>query len=124
MGIGILGSFLLLTVFFRPLLCQQPNTDGFFVSDFLQKMGVTKVHNFSAHFCSWQGVGCDSKDENVVNLTAKSFGLSGVIPDNTIGKLTKLKYLDLSNNKLTGLPSDIWSLGSLKYLNLSHNHLW
>lgn len=123
MGIGILGSFLLLTVFFRPLLCQQPNTDGFFVSDFLQKMGVTKVHNFSAHFCSWQGVGCDSKDEIVVNLTATSFGLSGVIPDNTIGKLTKLKYLDLSNNKLTGLPSDIWSLGSLKYLNLSHNHI-
>ncbi|KAM3337021.1 putative LRR receptor-like serine/threonine-protein kinase [Capsicum galapagoense] len=123
MGIGILGSFLVLTVFFRPLLCQQPNTDGFFVSDFLSKMGVTKVHNFSTHFCSWQGVGCDSNEESVVNLTAKSFGLSGVIPDNTIGKLTKLKYLDLSNNKLTALPSDIWSLGSLKYLNLSHNNI-
>ncbi|KAK4338547.1 hypothetical protein RND71_043034 [Anisodus tanguticus] len=125
MGIGILGSFLVLSLFFRPLLCQQPNTDGFFISDFLQKMGFksTKDHNFSAHICSWQGVGCDSKAENVVNLTAKSFGFSGVIPDNTIGKLTKLKYLDLSNNKLTGLPSDIWSLGSLKYLNLSHNKI-
>ncbi|KAK4337669.1 hypothetical protein RND71_042156 [Anisodus tanguticus] len=125
MGIGILGSFLVLTVFFRPLLCQQSNTDGFFVSDFLQKMGFksTKDHNFSAHFCSWQGVGCDAKAENVVNLTANSFGLSGVIPDNTIGKLTKLQFLDLSNNKLTGLPSDIWSLGSLMYLNLSHNKI-
>ncbi|OIT27362.1 PREDICTED: probable LRR receptor-like serine/threonine-protein kinase At2g24230 [Nicotiana attenuata] len=121
MGIWILEFFLVLTVLFRPLVCQQPNTDGFFVSDFLKKMG--KVHNFSAHFCSWKGVGCDSKEENIVNLTAKSFGLSGIIPDNTIGKLTKLQYLDLSNNDLTGLPSDIWSLGSLKYLNLSHNHI-
>ncbi|XP_059286156.1 probable LRR receptor-like serine/threonine-protein kinase At2g24230 [Lycium ferocissimum] len=125
MGMGIFGSFLVLALFFRPLFCQQPNTDGFFVSDFLQKMGFksSKDHNFSAHFCSWQGVSCDSKEENVVNLTAKSFGLSGVIPDNTIGKLTKLQFLDLSNNKLTGLPSDIWSLGSLKYLNVSDNKI-
>nr|GMD78984.1 probable LRR receptor-like serine/threonine-protein kinase At2g24230 [Ipomoea batatas] len=125
MGVGILGFFLVVAVCFRPLVCQQPNTDGFFVSNFLQNMGLksSKVHNFSAHFCSWQGVFCDSKEERVVRLVATGLGLSGVVSENTIGKLTMLEILDLSNNNLTGLPSDIWSLGSLKFLNLSFNQL-
>lgn len=122
---GYLGSFLVLALFFRPLVCQQPNTDGSFVSDFLQKMGFNSSggYNFSAPFCSWAVVICDAKKENVVKLDASGFGLSGVIPDTTIGKLTKLQSLDLSNNKITALPSDLWSLGSLKNLNLSHNQI-
>ncbi|KAF7144056.1 hypothetical protein RHSIM_Rhsim05G0024500 [Rhododendron simsii] len=54
---------------------------------------------------------------------ASGLGLSGLIPDTTIGKLEYLEYLDLSNNNITGLPSDFWSLGSLKSLNLSSNQL-
>ncbi|KAE9462594.1 hypothetical protein C3L33_05502, partial [Rhododendron williamsianum] len=64
---------------------------------------------------------CDQ--ENVVGLVASGLGLSGLIPDTTIGKLEYLEYLDLSNNNITGLPSDFWSLGSLKSLNLSSNQL-
>lgn len=125
MGFSLFGSFLILTLFFRPLLCQQPNTDGSFVSDFLQQMGLNSsdVYNFSGSFCSWPGVFCDANEENVIKLVASGWGLSGVIPDTTIGKLVKLQSLDLSNNKITGLPSDFWSLGSLKSLNLSFNHL-
>ncbi|KAL0404054.1 UNVERIFIED_CONTAM: putative LRR receptor-like serine/threonine-protein kinase [Sesamum radiatum] len=96
MGFGIFGSFLVLTLFFKPLVCQQPNTDESFVLEFLQKMGLNppKDYGFSGAFCEWRGVFCDDKGENVV-----------------------------SNNRITGLPSDFWSLGSLKKLNLSHNQI-
>ncbi|KAL0348087.1 UNVERIFIED_CONTAM: putative LRR receptor-like serine/threonine-protein kinase [Sesamum angustifolium] len=108
-----------------PLVCQQPNTDESFVFEFLQKMGLNppKDYGFSGAFCEWRGVFCDDKGENVVRLEASGLGLSGVIPDTTVGKLIKLETLDLSNNRITGLPSDFWSLGSLKKLNLSHNQI-
>ncbi|PQP98428.1 putative LRR receptor-like serine/threonine-protein kinase [Prunus yedoensis var. nudiflora] len=116
---------MVLSLFLKPLACQQPNTDGFFVSQFLQKMGLSssQLYNFSAPVCSWKGVFCDAKKEYVIGLDVSRSELSGSIPDTTIGKLTKLQTLELSNNKITGLPSDLWSLGSLKYLNLSHNQI-
>ncbi|CAK9183318.1 unnamed protein product [Ilex paraguariensis] len=116
---------MVLTLFFRPLVSQKPNTDGSFVYDFFQKMDLTssKIYNFSAPVCLWQGVFCDAKQENVIGLIASGLGLSGLIPDTTIGKLRELQSLDLSNNKITGLPSDFWSLGSLKTLNLSFNQI-
>ncbi|KAF2310385.1 hypothetical protein GH714_008874 [Hevea brasiliensis] len=80
------------------------------------------LFNFSASVCSWQGLFCDA-EENVWGLVASGDGLSGSIPDTTIGKLTKLHTLDLSNNKITALPSDMWSLGSLTTLNLSSNQI-
>lgn len=125
MGFGFLGSILVLALFFRSLRCQQPNTDGFFVSDFLQKMGLASslVHNFTSPVCSWQGVFCDAKQESVIGLVANGVGLIGSIPDSTIGKLTKLQFLDLSNNQITSLSSDFWSFGSLKNLNLSFNQI-
>ncbi|KAL2481142.1 putative LRR receptor-like serine/threonine-protein kinase [Abeliophyllum distichum] len=102
---------------------EQPNTDGSFILDFLQKMysNSSKDYDFSGSVCSWRGVLCDDKGESVVKLEATGLGLSGIIPDNTIGKLTKLETLDLSSNKITAFPSDFWSLGSLKNLNLSFN---
>lgn len=124
MGIVFFSSILVLPLFFRVLVfCQEPNTDEYFVSDFFQKMGIASSdgNNFSGPVCSWEGVSCDQ--ENVVRLVASGLGLSGLIPDTTIGKLEYLEYLDLSNNNITGLPSDFWSLGSLKYLNLSSNQL-
>lgn len=125
MGFVFFGSILVLALFFRPLPCQQPNTDGLFVSDFFRKMGFSSQdNNLSAPVCSWQGVFCDAKQLHVIGIVASGFGLSGVIPDVTIGKLSKLQALDLSNNKITGLPSDLWSLGSLKRLNLSSNQIY
>ncbi|KAF9680660.1 hypothetical protein SADUNF_Sadunf06G0144600 [Salix dunnii] len=125
MGFSFLGSMLILSLFFKPLACQQPNTDGFFISEFLKNTGLTSspLYNFSASVCSWQGVFCDAKKEHVVEFLASGLGLSGPIPDSTIGKLSKLQTLDLSYNKITSLPSDLWSLGSLKALNLSSNQI-
>ncbi|KAK7329934.1 hypothetical protein VNO77_24116 [Canavalia gladiata] len=127
MGLGVFGSVLFLTLLFKHLASQQPNADEFFVSEFLKKVSLTlkpsQVYNFSASVCSWQGVLCDNNKEHVVSLKLSGLNLSGTIPDNTIGKLSKLQALDLSNNKVTGLPSDFWSLSSLKSLNLSSNQI-
>ncbi|XP_077238107.1 leucine-rich repeat protein kinase family protein [Tasmannia lanceolata] len=127
MGLGFFGSFLVLNLFFRLLASQQPNTDEFFVSDFLQKMGVlsSKTHNYSNTVCSWEGVVCDENKDNVISLVASGLGLSGFIPESTVGKLGKLISLDLSNNNITGFSSDFWALGSsLKTLNLSSNQIY
>ncbi|XP_062158922.1 probable LRR receptor-like serine/threonine-protein kinase At2g24230 [Alnus glutinosa] len=122
MGFCFFGSIFALTLFFKLLASQQPNTDGFFVSEFFQKMDLASSQvDFSAPVCSWEGVFCDKNNEYVVELVASGLGLAGSIPDTTIGKLAKLHSLDLSNNKITGLPSDLWSLGLLKSLNLSSN---
>lgn len=125
MGFGFFGSILILALFFKPLICQQPNTDGFFVADFLKKMSSKsfQASYFSASFCSWRGVVCDSNKQHVTDFLASNSGLSGSVPDTTIGKLSKLQSLDLSENNITALPSDLWSLGSLKSLNLSYNRI-
>ncbi|KAI3701596.1 hypothetical protein L6452_26786 [Arctium lappa] len=136
MGFALFGSIVVLTLFFRSNLGQQqeqpiPNTDEFFISDFFQKMGMknssnssfSHLLNFSKPVCSWEVVFCDSNQENVIGFLASNLGISGSIPDNTIGKLTKLQSLDLSNNHITDLPNDFWSLGSLKTLNLSNNKI-
>ncbi|KAF9612546.1 hypothetical protein IFM89_001413 [Coptis chinensis] len=90
-------------------------------------MGVSATSsnmNNSASVCLWEGVFCDAKQQSVIGLVASGMGLSGVIPETTVGKLSMLRTLDLSNNKITGLSSDFWSLGtSLKYLNLSCNQI-
>ncbi|XP_042508860.1 probable LRR receptor-like serine/threonine-protein kinase At2g24230 isoform X2 [Macadamia integrifolia] len=129
MGFGFFGSILLLALFFRQSFSQQPNTDGFYVYDFLQKMGVISLEannlSDSNSVCSWKWVFCDAHQENVIGLVASGLGLSGVIPDTTIGKLSKLESLDLSSNKITGFPSDFWGSGSsLTSLNLSNNQIY
>ncbi|QCE14031.1 protein brassinosteroid insensitive 1 [Vigna unguiculata] len=125
MALGVFGSVLVLTLFFKHLSSQQPNTDDFFVSEFLKKMDLasSQVYNFSASVCSFQGVSCDAKKEHVIGLVFSGMKLSGPIPHTTIGKLTKLRSLDLSHNKITDLPPDFWSFSMLKNLNLSGNQI-
>ncbi|XP_020593912.1 probable LRR receptor-like serine/threonine-protein kinase At2g24230 isoform X3 [Phalaenopsis equestris] len=124
MGSGYLASSLFLVLFFKCLAFQQPNSDGFFLADFLKKMGAKLPSTTSSSVCSWSGVSCDSNGEYVIGFVASDLGLSGSIPENTIGKLSKLQALDLSINNITKLSSDLWGLGSsLKSLNLSMNRI-
>ncbi|GAB2300211.1 hypothetical protein Dimus_034249 [Dionaea muscipula] len=102
----------------------EPNTDFFYISDLFQRMSPSSSSSSSSsHPCSWHGVTCDSNQEYITGLSFSRFNLSGPIPDNTIGKLSKLQSLDLSLNKITAFPSDFWSLNTLKSLNLSHNEI-
>ncbi|KAI3803084.1 hypothetical protein L1987_31232 [Smallanthus sonchifolius] len=131
MGFGLLVSILILTLFLKSNHGQQqeqsiPNSDEFFISQFFEKMGINSsksshVYNLSLSACSWQVVFCDSEQKTVIGLVAPNLGLTGPMPDNTIGKLKKLQFLDLNSNQITDFSSDFWSLISLKNLNLSNN---
>ncbi|KAJ3693334.1 hypothetical protein LUZ60_008814 [Juncus effusus] len=123
MNLSSLTFLLSLTLFLTSSSSQDPNTDGFFLSDFFTKMGYNSIDT-SSPVCTWKGVSCDAKMERVTSLVLKGLGLNGPIPESTIGKLTKLQHLDLSNNGITSLSLDIWELGSsLKSLNLSFNSI-
>lgn len=52
-------------------------------------------------------------------LNVSSNEMTGVPAE--VGQLTNLEILDLSNNKLTGLPYELGNLKSLKVLNISGN---
>ncbi|KAJ1268055.1 hypothetical protein BS78_07G106600 [Paspalum vaginatum] len=100
---------------------QEPNTDAYFVSGFFSKLGRAAPSSSGSGVCSWPSVSCDGEGR-VVEFTASGMGLSGAIPEDTVGKLARLQVLDLSSNRLTGLPNDLWELGaSLRALNLSGN---
>ncbi|CAH8386464.1 unnamed protein product [Eruca vesicaria subsp. sativa] len=119
---NIWRTLMLLSLFFKQLKSQDPNTDASYLSNFFNQMSSSshKGYTFSS-LCASPGVVCDKQKQNVLHFSASGSDLSGPIPDNTIGKMKKLQTLDLSKNKITSLPSDLWSLDSLKHLNLSSN---
>lgn len=84
-------------------------------------LSFSRRFNFSAPLCSWRGVRCWGNG-SVSGLLLEGFGLKGVIPEGTLGKLSSLTRLILFNNSLRSpIPSDLWSLVSLEYLSLSLN---
>ncbi|KAF8093834.1 hypothetical protein N665_0377s0044 [Sinapis alba] len=122
-GLCIWRALMFLSLFLiKQMKSQDPNTDASYLSNFFNQMTSPKGYTFSS-LCSWPGVVCDRQKQNVIHFSASGSNLSGPIPDNTIGKMIKLQSLDLSGNKITSLPSDLWSLDSLKNLNLSSNLL-
>ena len=54
-------------------------------------------------------------------LTVARLGIGSVPPQ--LGALRALRTLDLSGNKLVGLPDGLANLGSLRHVDLSHNQL-
>ncbi|KAF3435979.1 hypothetical protein FNV43_RR23071 [Rhamnella rubrinervis] len=98
--------------------------------------------------CLWEGISCDNKTNHVVELGLSAYQLGseispsllqlkylelldlsfnnfGRIPE-FIGSLTRLTYLDLSGNPMSGtIPSQLGNLTSLSFLSLggtSENH--
>ncbi|KAI3824329.1 hypothetical protein L1987_05787 [Smallanthus sonchifolius] len=72
--------------------------------------------------CTWPGVVCDNKTNRVVELHFPGMGLSGELPENTLGNLTQLTTLSLRYNALSGpLPADIFTLVNLRNLFLQNN---
>ncbi|KAF7082366.1 hypothetical protein CFC21_086241 [Triticum aestivum] len=88
------------------------------------QQGALAAWNTTTDFCSWPGVSCSLEHKHrvtVLNLTSK--GLAGTITP-SIGNLTFLKILDLSQNNFHGeIPSSIGRLFRLQHLNLSGNSL-
>ncbi|XP_052195649.1 probable inactive receptor kinase RLK902 [Diospyros lotus] len=71
--------------------------------------------------CFWPGVTCQSG--RVTELRLPGMGLSGRLPSNTVGNLTRLHTLSLRFNALSGpLPADLAAVSDLRNLYLQGNH--
>eukprot|EP00984_Skeletonema_dohrnii_P011075 scaffold4396_cov127-Skeletonema_dohrnii-CCMP3373.AAC.6 len=88
-------------------------------------------------YCKWHGVTCDEDEAHVTNLTLTNNGLSGRLNE-SIGDLTFMEVLDLSDNDIKpspnndallvlnshsqgSIPAEIGLLSNLTYLRLSYN---
>ncbi|TMW84443.1 hypothetical protein EJD97_025189 [Solanum chilense] len=72
-------------------------------------------------WCSWSGIKCDKKTNQITSLDLSNRNLSGTIPED-IRNLVHLHHLNLSGNALEGtLQTVIFELPFLKTLDISHN---
>ncbi|KAF8645957.1 hypothetical protein HU200_066048 [Digitaria exilis] len=77
----------------------------------------------SSHFCRWNGVNCTStRPYRVRKLILTGLNLGGEI-SSSLGNLTSLNYLDLSNNSFLGHIPHLNKLQNLEYLYLGSNLL-
>ncbi|XP_015623991.1 receptor kinase-like protein Xa21 isoform X2 [Oryza sativa Japonica Group] len=85
--------------------------------------GVLSNWNTSIHLCSWNGVWCSPKHPGrVTALNLAGQGLSGTI-SSSVGNLTFVRTLDLSNNNFSGQMPHLANLQKMQVLNLSFNTL-
>lgn len=83
--------------------------------------GWTASWDLSTPMCQWTGIKCDQ--DNVVGVRLRGMGLRGTIPS-SLGNLTTLEALDLSNNNLNGtLPPSLSRCTTLKTFDVSENAL-
>lgn len=71
----------------------------------------------------WEGITTGGSPRRVTHLELNSRGLTGRLP-RTLGTLSELQILWLTNDKITGgISAELGSLSNLKWLNLSGNQL-
>lgn len=72
--------------------------------------------------CQWEGVTCDPTLSRVTQIRLPGDRLSGQLPENTLGNLTRLRVLSLRHNSLSGtIPSDLSFCTELQNINLEGN---
>ncbi|KAF3432885.1 hypothetical protein FNV43_RR23987 [Rhamnella rubrinervis] len=71
---------------------------------------------------NWTGVTCNKDQSRVVNLRLPGLGFHGLIPPNTLSRLSALEILSLRSNSISGpFPSDFSELVNLTSLYLQFN---
>lgn len=120
------SAWLILSLFLVPtLIIADLKSDRSALLDFASAIPHTRRLNWrtdSSVCTSWPGVTCTSDGTRVMALRLPGHGLTGPIPENTLGRLDALMTLSLRFNFLNGsLPSDVLSLSSLRYINLQQN---
>ncbi|KAL6128124.1 hypothetical protein ACLB2K_071480 [Fragaria x ananassa] len=74
--------------------------------------------NESIHFCWWQGITCNTRDQRVTALNLPDGELQGTISA-YIGNLSFLRFINLQSNNFSGkIPQQVDHLFRLQHLNL------
>ncbi|XP_043725911.1 probable LRR receptor-like serine/threonine-protein kinase At3g47570 [Telopea speciosissima] len=86
--------------------------------------GALSSWNDSIHFCNWVGITCGHlHPQQVINLDLQGKGLGGSISP-SIGNLTFLSLLTISNNRFHGqIPQEIGNLNRLQIISFANNTL-
>ncbi|KAK6270633.1 hypothetical protein POUND7_007731 [Theobroma cacao] len=95
------------------------------VKDQLVGAGAGPLHSWNAslHFCEWQGVTCGRRHQRVTALDLDGLKLAGSLSP-SIGNLTFLRRLNLSDNRLQGnIPKEVGYLRRLRVFDLFQNNL-
>ncbi|KAK8537172.1 hypothetical protein V6N12_043345 [Hibiscus sabdariffa] len=76
-----------------------------------------------ASVCStWIGVECNGDNSRVIGLHLPGMGFQGLIPPNTLSRLSALEFLSLRSNSISGsFPSDFVELKNLTTILLQFN---
>ncbi|XP_016163391.1 probable inactive receptor kinase At4g23740 isoform X1 [Arachis ipaensis] len=105
----------------------EPVEDKQALLDFLHNMNHPYNLNWnenSSVCTSWRGVTCNAGRSRVIALRLPAAGLSGQIPNNTLGHLSELQILSLHSNGITGpFPNDFSELKNLTSLYLQSNKI-
>ncbi|KAK3156034.1 hypothetical protein QOZ80_2AG0101880 [Eleusine coracana subsp. coracana] len=93
-----------------------------FLAGLSQDGGLATSWQEATDCCKWEGITC-SRNGTVTNVSLASRSLEGHISQ-SLGNLTGLQYLNLSNNLLSGgLPLELVSSRSINILDVSFNQL-
>ncbi|XP_021296150.1 putative receptor-like protein kinase At3g47110 [Herrania umbratica] len=85
--------------------------------------GALDSWNASLHFCEWQSVTCGRRHQRVTALDLDGLKLGGSLSP-SIGNLTFLRRVNLSDNRLQGnIPKEVGYLGRLRVFELFRNNL-
>uniref|UniRef100_A0A5B6YUF7 Protein kinase domain-containing protein n=1 Tax=Davidia involucrata TaxID=16924 RepID=A0A5B6YUF7_DAVIN len=116
--------FLFGTLFF--LAITEPTEDKQALLSFLQNINHSRPLNWdeSTSACNnWTGVTCNHDRSRIIAVRLPGVGFRGLIPANTLSRLSGLQILSLRSNAISGpFPSDFTELGNLNALYLQFNH--
>ncbi|XP_059430061.1 receptor-like protein 3 [Corylus avellana] len=117
----LLFTLFLFGIFFVNHACNQTDRNSLLSLPF--HTSSPPLNWSSVDCCHWEGISCDHKGQ-VTDIWLPSKGLIGTISP-SLGNLTSLSHLNLSQNSLSGsLPNGLFSSSNqLKVLDLSYNHI-
>ncbi|KAF7110810.1 hypothetical protein CFC21_110888 [Triticum aestivum] len=122
-----LGLALVLLVFCLPSptsSCTEQEKDSLlrFLAELSQDSGLSASWRNVTDCCKWEGIAC-RQDRTVIDVLLPSKGLEGHI-SRSLGALTGLQHLYLSDNSLSGgLPLELLSSSSIAVIDVSFNQL-
>ncbi|XP_059304682.1 probable inactive receptor kinase At4g23740 [Lycium ferocissimum] len=123
-------KFLFLSVLFWSALFwianSEPYEDRQALLDFLDNVNHSRYLNWdyrTSACSSWTGVTCNHDQTRIIAIRLPGVGFRGLIPVNTLSRLSALQILSLRSNSLTGsIPSDFANLGNLTSVYLQFNN--